>query len=776
MSFPVKPTSEWAGDAWGAIPWAGNFREPTSALPTQIINPPLPAINTSERWYTPDVAGPISLAAPIPSGERWPTPTVNLVQTIAPSAAIPSSEHWFSLTVQIVQQITLAAKIPSGEHWPTPTVEGGPLFVNVRGIPSGESWPVPSVTGGRGGFQLFLGGIDYTKYMSIANTQAQITSQTLGRWQFTFELSDWVGQLYQNAIASPAVSPPPPIVGMTVLVMDNGLRVFAGCIQSIVHDRVINQPYAALYQIIATDKSAICDHRIVTGQTYPAGADVGQTILTIVNNYLNGEGIGVSGVPTDGSLGDLGSDLVLNFVTVTQAFDQIATLSGTVWWIDTYCNLHFSPLVSLPVAPISLTETSKNYRQSKNGQTNARGGRLQVTKTTVDYYNKLYAVSNLAVVPGTGGGGAGGGNTETYTWALGQPGIVSATGYPSFTLAQAQLQVSAGIGSVLSMTVNGVAQTVINFADYNGQVPTGPPDYWWFFQSGGSILSPTYGSSIPNGATIVVEYIPYNASGSSQAQYGEALNPVAPSGESLGTCGSGVYEGVIQVKDINTQSDLNAIALAELNRIGGIPTMVDFETDAGGLFPGQLLSVNVPISGISAGQLLITQMVGTLQAAPLESGFRFWWDVRATSILDPGNYVTWYERLVGRTANPLPVAQYEQALFYLGGGGSTVDPGTSITNPYPVASTGSVLTIQLACAVPPVDQNLVLQITDNNVIIAEVTLLQSALPNQLFVTTFLPNQVVVLAQDVLNINASYNVTGGSPQEAQGVTLQLRWST
>ena len=752
------------------IPTGEHWGSPTVTGGLLAIIPAEPAINTGERWYTPDVAGPIN-PTKIPSGEHWPTPGVDLFQKIAP-ATIPSGEHWFTPAVAIVQQITLAAAIPTSESWNSPVVESGVQFVNTRPIPSGESWPTPGVTGGRGGFQLFLGGIDYTAYMNVSGgTASQITSQTLGRWQMTFELADRNGTLYQNSIASPAVSPPAPLVGMTVLVIDNGLRIFAGCIQSIVDDRVINQPYAALYQITATDKSAICDHRVVTGTTYPSGSDAAQTILAIVASYLNGEGIGTSQIPTDGSLGTLSADLVCNFITVTNAFDSLASQCGLVWWIDSYCMLNFSPLNTLPSAPFDLTETSDNYRASQNGQTNSRGGRLTVTKTTVDYYNKLYAVSNLNVVPGSQSG-AGAGNTETYTWAFGANGIVP--GYLGAPLAGCLLQVSAGIGSVTSMTVNGAPQTVVDYSMYSGQTSTGPTDYLWFFQQGTNLLAPTYGGSIPNGAVIVIEYVPYSSTGASVAQYGEALVPVTPDGTQFQTCGSGIYEGVIQVQNLNSQAQLNNVAAAELARIGGIPTMVDFETDQGGLFPGMLLTVDIPISGVQ-GQLLITQMIGTMQAGPLLTGFRFRWDVRATSILDPGNWITWYERLVGRTNNPLPVPQYEQALFLLGGGGN-ISVGNNVTNPYPVRRTGQLVTIQYAASAPPTGQNLVLQITDNGNVIAQVTLPQTATANQLFVVSIPQSaQQYVYAQDVLNVNAMYQVTGGSPTPAQGVTLQLSWT-
>ncbi len=381
-------------------------------------------------------------------------------------------------------------------------------------------------------------------------------------------------------------------------------------------------------------------------------------------------------------------------------------------------------------------------------------------------------MSNLNILPGSGsggGGGAGSGYTETFTFTTGDPGIVTQPGPGGAPLAVG-LRVSVSIGSILSMTVNGDAQTTYDFLQsYTGQTRSGSTDYLWWFADGNNQLSWTYPP--PAGATIVVQYVPASATNTSLAQYGTALAPLDPMGAPLGTCGSGLYEGVLQVQNISSQTDLNAIAAAELARIGGVPTIVDYETDYPGLRPGQLQSINIPNSGIPAAQLLITKVSGVYIPPGLANGGSFRWQVQATSNLDPGNWIKWYERLVARTGNPLPILQYEEATFVLGAGAS-LSSGVSTTNPYIVGRTGLMVQFLLAASAPPADETLVLAVTRGGVAIATLTMPATTAANQL-ITVPVPaaNQLYLFAGDVLNCNVSYSVTGPNPTPASGVTLK-----
>lgn len=258
-------------------------------------------------------------------------------------------------------------------------------YVNAESIPSASSWPVPTVTGGSDGVEIFHSGIKRTRYLSYVRA-FNVQSQTFGRWNATYSFyTDDASYI--------------PQVGETVLIIDTPGRIFAGCIQSVESERLMMTSRNVLWNITATDKSAILDHRTVLGKTYTAvdpisgsPVSVSSVVLDIVQNYANGEGIVVSGVATDGSLGNLAADLLWNFPSVKAAFDQICQSNGLVWWIDVNSVLYFSTFADLPAAPFALTETSMNWYD------------LKVKHTTENYYNEMVAVTNLTVVPGASAG------------------------------------------------------------------------------------------------------------------------------------------------------------------------------------------------------------------------------------------------------------------------------------------------------------------------------------------------------------------------------------
>lgn len=748
------------------------------------------AVGPHRNILTPIVAGPITMGSAVIGPRSVPSPLVSNNLIIAPTAPVAGPRSIPSPVVAHVQVIRPAAPVTGPRAVYAPVVSGSPQYISVYTVkgprqvgyayvqPGGgggsSGTPAPVIGGGTGGpggppsteaVKIFIGGVDVTQYFSwVANT-CHVESQTIGRWKMTFDLE--VGDGFDTWY---------PRLGQTFAITDYGYRIFAGCISNVQLERVMMTSKQLKWHMTAVDKSAICDHRVVPIKTWAAGEDVVATIQYIVANYLNGEGIIPTGLPTDGSLGTLENDLISNFNTVTNLFDQICTQTGTVWWVNVDGILFFSSLTTLPAAPFGFTETSNNWRK------------MTVTQTTDNYYNKMYAVTNLNVLPGSGSGGTGGGSggapatatTQTFTWTAGQPGII--TGPDPITGLQkpTMLQVGAPISSIVSMTVNGVAQTSVDFGAYKGQSYGGGADLLWFFGgpatgNPGQFLSPT---ALPSaGATIVVSFIPAPPAGgaaqsASTPQYGTAL---VPTGDPFGTCGSGWYEGVVQVKNISSQADLNAIAAAVLNRIGGIPQLIQCETLFPGLATGQFLMIDLPLSGVNNLKTLITGITGVMVPPTLDKGGSFIWTVDCRSNLDPGNWIKWFERLIERTDNPLPVLQYEECTFVLGIG-STVSSGVSVTNPYIVGRTGKLVEIMVAASQPQTGADLVLDITDGASVIASITLPAGTAANVL-VTKTIPTSppLYVFAKDVLNVNATYAAVGGTLAKASGVTAKLRWS-
>jgi Concanavalin A-like lectin/glucanases superfamily len=794
------PHAVYAPDVAGplsvpSVPSQQAVYAPTVMGGAQEIDPPLPITWTPRNVYSPTVAGPL-LVNPVPSLQAVYAPTVTATQTLSP-AAVPSQQSVPGPTVLLVQVIA-PAKVPSQQAVFAPTMRGSTQYINLATCPSQQSVPTPTITGGAlQGIQIFVGGVDVTaNYLETCATVpsmepalgsgsvasgAIITSQTIGRWQCTLKLFDMYGVL---SIA----------LAQTVLILDYGQKLFAGCVQMVTRNRELSTSSAITFEITATDKSGICDHRVVTGTPdYPAGSDTAQTILSIVGSYLNGEGITTDHIPTDGSLGTLVADIAPNFWTVTQMFDQIASDNGFVWFVDVNGELYFKSFATFPGAPFSLTETSQNYRA------------LAITQNLLQYRNKQYAVSNLNTLPGAGsggGGGSGGGSstavvTETYTWGVGNPGIQSQ--YIGGVLTAVGINLNLPIDTVQSITVNSAVQTVYELSNFSGQTSTGPTDHLWSYLSQNDpngINTVADHQVFPEillttGQTVVVNYVP--ASANAAAENGTPLAatppPGAPTVGGLGTCGSGVYEAVEQVQNISSQASLYAVAVGILSRYGSIPTQVNFQTDYPGLRPGQLLTVDIPLMFQETAQFLITQVQLTHMSANVGAGMSngavnssFRCDVSSSSILDPGNWIKWYENLIARTQNPTPVYQYEEANFQLGGTAGNLSGGVVATNPYIVKRTGLLFDMHAAAQTTPVNQNLILSFKVNNIPIGgQVVIGGGSTANMDNVSVFPTTEpLYVFARppngpnDVITIVATYQVTGPGPVNAVGVTAFLRW--
>lgn len=789
----IRPTSEWGAGAWGAIPWGGNtqastgpqtvdptaiatgqaFGSPTITGGVQTIDPNF--IPSPRAIWNPGVVGPIYPNA-APSQQAFGTAFIDAIWTLSPNA-IASEQAFGNPTLNFSETVSPTA-IASLQALGTPSIVGGAGAVRPTSIKSQQLLGFPIMTGGGTGLAVYVGGQPWLGAVFLqggndtgapvtyeSQNPPTITSQTLGRWTLQLDLFDTTGNYA-------------PARGQSIVVTEGGSKLFAGCIQTVGRQRLMATEKAIIYHVLATDKSGICDRRLVKTNTYPAGSSVAAAILDIVATCLNGEGITTTPASIP-NLGTLVSDLIFNYTTVTDAFNQIGTLSGTIWYVDTNGVLWFNAFADLPAAPFNLwdngTTTSENFRS------------LLIEETNVGYANVIYAVSNLSIVPGSGAGGGGGGgsgtgtNTETYVMTPGNIGVLVLAD----DVTVYGINTTLPIGTLYSLTVNGVAQVVVNLAQWAGQEPTSAPQYgpfFWLSNATGVSASLIGAGGLPSGSTVVINYTPYTSS--TQATFGEALAPVDPAtGATLGGCGSGVYEVAIQVKNISTVADLNAIAQAELTKRSGTPITATFQTDKPGLGPGQILNINIPdlyLAGTGTGvNFVITQVQGIYSTGQLEFGSGFQWKVTAQTSQDLGNYVQWLANLLRNAANPLPVYQYEDASFVLAPGGSLAG-GLVGTNPYLVKRTGQLAFMYAAAATPPTAQNLVIQfLVNGNLVPGQVVIPANTSSNVPYQYSFpLTNPLWVFnnatENDVVTIQATYVVVGANPTPASGVSAYLRW--
>lgn len=640
-----------------------------------------------------------------------------------------------------------------------------PALIILGPGPGGGQLGIPTLTGGQQRLQIFIAGsevtnaspsLDYSLISGLSNSVGaqplHISSQTIGRWSAEFDLFDPTGTTLNIEL------------GQTVLIQENGVRVFVGCIVQLTPE-IFEGADFTVYHVHCIDKSGIFDHRIVLAKFFLAGTDAADCIRQMFNDPstcnppLSQEGISLNNLPV--SLGQLTTDIPINLDTVTTIMDKLLTDVVGIWWIDTTNDLHAQTLSDLGPAPFSISATSRNFRKAS------------MTTTLFDYRTKQYAVSDRNVTPPSTSTGITG-TPITETWTLPQQ-LALDLGYLRYSVIT-----NFQILKITSLKVNGVSQPF-----YLGTDQINFRHVWWYFPQTPYLIPPNIQGQNPfpdpaltsadpvDGDVIEIQYI----APQQQSQVVTA-DPLAPA---FGTCGSGVYEVVEQVKGITSQNDLNAIAQAILERSGGIPKQFKCETDQFGLQVGQKLPVDLPRLDISNLDLLITSLDATAEAKELEFGSRFRWQVMATNTTDLGNWIKWWERLIRRTDNAIPVDRYEEASWVLSPGGS-LSSGVVTTNPYIVRNTGQVFLGFAAAGTAPIDQSLTLDVVSQQqgsifssgptplVIPAGSTALVK-------ITQFTgsPAPFWLYRDDILTVTATYGTPGADPTNAANVTMGLRLS-
>lgn len=633
--------------------------------------------------------------------------------------------------------------------------------------PGGGQLGIPTIVGGKQRLQIFVAGVEITQPLAQSVPQPlvyglgdavgaqplRIQSQTIGRGQATFDIYD------QNA--SLAIE-----LGQTLLIQEQGIRLFAGCIASLTPELFwrSNGTSFLVWHVTGVDKSGIFDHRVVLAPFYLAGTDAADVIRDLFSNPsscnppLSQEGITLNNVPD--SLGPLSTDIVINKWTVTQLMNSIMTDVGGVWWIDTTSDLHATLLADLGPAPFSITMTSRNFRKAANVAS------LQL------YYNKPYAVSDRVVEPDNSVPGIIGTPT-VETWTLPQQ-LANDLGYLPLSIVT-----NFPILKITGLKVNGVSQP---FYSGTQQPFISFRHTWWYFPQSNSLIPPNIqGANIfpdppltsadPSPGDVVE--ISYLAPTQSSAVV--AGDPLAPT---LGTCGSGVYEWVEQVKGITKQSDLKAIVEALLAKNGIVAKTLQYETDKPGLFVGQRQTVDLPPLDLAATSLLITSVDGTATDAVkgLQYGSRFRWQVTATNTQDLGNAMAFFERMLQRTNNGIPLPRLRAYTWWA----SQLLPAGNLSGPpTSVLDTGQVFEAAIQAMNPPTDQTLtvdILSAAQGSILGGPVTLTIPAGSTSLIkITQFTgdPSPFFLFRDDNLTPVITYNVTGPSPVAAANVKLVLQ---
>lgn len=746
--------------AFGTMVIAGPVTLPSLVGPrafgTMVIAGPvtLPGIPTNQKFGDMIVAGPLTLPS-IVSPSAFGTMSITQPQEVELPSLV-GSQAFGTMSVSHVQPVLLPSLLGPrafGSH----TVQGASQGVLLPSLRGPRAFGVLAVQGGVRSIRIFIGGVDRTSWLVPLSTF--FDSQQRGRWNANFDF-----YIPDNSWA--------PALGQTVLILDYGRRHFAGCISEFRLDRAPKTLTKTFFRCAAVDKNGRLDARVAT-KTYAPTTDAADVFRDLVDNFLDGEGITYNNVPA--SLGAIGTEIILNQDTITAAFDRIRDTMNVPWWVDPFSDLHAVEAEDREACPFSITQTSRNWRN------------LAPRWTLQDYATEVFVRTNRAIKPGSPGEGGqqtGPIRTETFTLPY-QPSVDRGFVFGALITQLPVYQVVS-----LKLTRAG------EFTDKDQPVHIGTEyinwsKVWWYFPGTPYITPPVPEQDVPlpdppiegdvpeTGDVVTLTYIPIATN--AVVDVGDPLTPTTPDGDPLapgtdGNCGSGRYQSVVQVNDLEYQDDLDRLASAAKARKSIIPVQLEFETDVPGAQVGQQLAVDLPLIYLPNRTMLITGVTGQSLAVNLGHDSTFRWTIRATTTEGFGNWLSYYERIIRRSDHPKPIPQYEEAEFILAPDGSLAQ-GTVITNPAFVKRTGRLVEAWAAFTNPSEDQNVVLDVeaVGFGLLLGPSKLVVPAGSTAIARTTeFYGTAPFVYERTILRAIASYDVFGPNPLPAANGTLMLRW--
>lgn len=574
----------WGTHQWGKQPWAG------------------PELGASNQ---------ITIAAGIPSAEAFGCGTAvnnDGDQSITICSGIPSAEAFgVQPSLSTVPNIAIAVGIPSTEAFGVPvTLAGNPAIVIANGIPSAEKVNSPALIPALARpTSAFLAGVDVTDLMLI-NT-LQITDPLSGPSTATAKLYDPAGSLH-------------PAVGQEFLVYRGTLRIFGGQVEESV-ESAYQATKGTISSLKLSDFSQILDRRVI-GQYYTEGrgGNLEVTVSNIVTNFLSGDGITYN--PIDGDPGvDLGIQL-FNWITVRQAFNQIAQKTGWDFRIDPYRVLRFFPKTTgTASAPFSISQNDGNILTEQVTVRTYRG----------KYRNREFIIANTQGNP-----------LWCETFSTAHPGLYPSSPQPPdgnrifFTTFYS-------ITKTPQVTVNGIAQRVVSIQD----IATKPYDWYWFPPDGFGVAQNQANPRLTSSDTLIVCYQTQLPPAVVVQDNAQILARQAIEG------GSGIYDDVAQAQDILDPAGIAAYGQGLLTRFGssGIPREVVYTTTPNkhGLAVGQLQQISLASPLIPSGLYL----VATLVTKEVDKQF-LQYVCTATTGANPGDWTAFFAALQRRSQLTIP--------------------------------------------------------------------------------------------------------------------------
>jgi hypothetical protein len=364
------------------------------------------------------------------------------------------------------------------------------------------------------------------------------------------------------------------------------------------------------HQITLMDNCYKADKRLFFNSFLNTPA--GTIVQAMLADVLASEG--VTSTPSSIAAGPTIVEVIWNGKQCSSALTWLAQVSGYWWNIDLNNVLWFQPYGGVP-APFVLDGTQVSVDSN-----------LSVT-----FGNDLYV------------------NRQFVKGATAQTGILTESQHGDglkrgFTLSY---EIASTTAADLSITLNGVAQTIGTKGDVGQQ---------WYVAIGDAVVAQdTGGTILTSGDTLAVTYKGrYPVLGLAQ---NSALITAQKAREGGGS--TGFVENQFSNTKVHTLTAANQEASALLAHYGADMTQLTFNTLTSGLTEGQMLTVNLPDFGITNAQMLISQVELT---DSINENFNIWNVVTAIgSPVESAQWQTFWQNLLNQSADALDLSNVDDA-------------------------------------------------------------------------------------------------------------------
>jgi len=338
------------------------------------------------------------------------------------------------------------------------------------------------------------------------------------------------------------------VEGYPVIITDSGNTLFAGVVHTSTEKWM--SPAKGLYHVVqCKDWHYLADKRLVaesyTGKTCKA------IVEDIITNYLSAEGISAGTIQTGPTI----KEAVLPYVRASDVLDKLAERAGFTWHINSAKKLYFVARTTT-AAPFSITQHMLKHSSG-------------ITHGNPKYRNRQYLRGGKAVTTE---------QTETFT----ADGVIQtfAVGYP---LAKVPTSIKED-AAVMTFGIKGIDTA---------------KDYYW--SKGDEVIVAAVAPA--NGVAVEIKYY---------GQY-DILVLVENDAEvaaraAIEGAGTGYVEAIDDDTSIIDKDDAIDAAEAKLDKYSMAGKQVRFDIITYGLAPGQLVPVTTARYGLSATDLLVTEV------------------------------------------------------------------------------------------------------------------------------------------------------------------------